>query len=345
MIAIITDQHFGLRKGSKVFHDYMEEFYNDTFFPTLEKNNIKTLLDLGDTFDNRKQIDFWSLNWAKEKYFDRIADMGIKLYTLVGNHTAYYKNTLNINTVDLLLNHYDNVQCIEKASTLNIEGLDICFVPWICIENEVETYEEIDSTKAEICMGHLEFKGFEAHPGFIMDHGLSIEKFDRFKNVYSGHFHTRSSNGNIRYLGNPYQTYWNDYSETRGFHLYNTKTRRLKFIQNPHYMFEKIFYDDSTTNYQTLNVEKYKNKFIKLIVERKDNYYEFDNLIERLYNIGIHDLKIIDNTVQTVPETGDIEIEGTLTYLEKYIDHLDYHGKDNLKSIVNSIYAESIQLE
>ena len=170
MIGIITDQHFGLRKGSKVFHDYMEEFYNDTFFPTLEKNNVKTLLDLGDTFDNRKQIDFWSLNWAKEKYFDRIADMGIKLYTLVGNHTAYYKNTLNINTVDLLLNHYDNVQCIEKASTLNIEGLDICFVPWICIENEVETYEEISNTKAEICMGHLEFKGFEAHPGFIMDH-------------------------------------------------------------------------------------------------------------------------------------------------------------------------------
>ena len=31
MIGIITDQHFGLRKGSKVFHDYMEEFYNNTF--------------------------------------------------------------------------------------------------------------------------------------------------------------------------------------------------------------------------------------------------------------------------------------------------------------------------
>ena len=110
-------------------------------------------------------------------------------------------------------------------------------------------------------------------------------------------------------------------------------------------MFEKIFYDDTTTNYQTVNLQKYKDKFIKLIVEKKENYYEFDNLIERLYNMGIHDLKIIDNTVQFVPETGDIEIEGTLTYLEKYIDHLDYHGKDNLKSIVNSIYSESIQLE
>ena len=56
MIGIITDQHFGLRKGSQVFHDYMEKFYNDIFFPTLKENKIKTLLDLGDTFDNRKQM-------------------------------------------------------------------------------------------------------------------------------------------------------------------------------------------------------------------------------------------------------------------------------------------------
>ena len=110
-------------------------------------------------------------------------------------------------------------------------------------------------------------------------------------------------------------------------------------------MFEKIFYDDSTTNYQTLNVDKYKNKFIKLIVEKKDNYYEFDNLIERLYNIGIHELKIIDNTVQEVSPTGDIEIEGTLSFLENYIDILDYPTKDNLKSIVSSIYTEAIQLD
>ncbi len=345
MIGIITDQHFGLRKSSQIFHDYMEKFYEETFFPTLVKNKVKTLLDLGDTFDNRKTIDFWTLNWAKEKYFDKLADLGITVYSLVGNHTAYYKNTLNINAIDLLLNQYDNVHCIEKPSTVNIEGLDICFIPWICLENESETFDEIENTKAEICMGHLEIKGFEAHPGFVMDHGMSYERFDKFKNVYSGHFHTRSSNGNIRYLGNPYQTYWNDYGDKRGFHLYNTKTRKLKFINNPNHMFEKIFYNDSLENYECLNVEPYKDKFIKLIVEQKDNYCEFDNFIERLYNIGIHELKIIDNTVQEVSPTGDIEIEGTLSFLENYIDILDYPTKDNLKSIVSSIYTEAIQLD
>ena len=42
-IAIITDQHFGCRKNSKLFHDYFLKFYNDIFFPTLEKEGINTI--------------------------------------------------------------------------------------------------------------------------------------------------------------------------------------------------------------------------------------------------------------------------------------------------------------
>ena len=45
-IAIITDQHFGCRKNSKHFHDYFLKFYNDTFFPTLEKEGITTVIDM-----------------------------------------------------------------------------------------------------------------------------------------------------------------------------------------------------------------------------------------------------------------------------------------------------------
>ena len=92
-IAIITDQHFGARKGSALFHNYFLKFYNDVFFPTLEKEGITTIVDMGDTFDNRRGIDFLALDWAKENYFNRLRDMNIKVHTIVGNHTAYYKNT------------------------------------------------------------------------------------------------------------------------------------------------------------------------------------------------------------------------------------------------------------
>ena len=65
--AIITDQHFGCRKNSKLFHDYFLQFYNDVFFPAIERENIKTIIDMGDTFDSRKGIDFSALSWAKKQ--------------------------------------------------------------------------------------------------------------------------------------------------------------------------------------------------------------------------------------------------------------------------------------
>jgi len=102
-VAIITDQHFGARKNSKLFHDFFLEFYENIFFPTLEKEGITTVIDMGDTFDNRTGINFSALSWAKKNYYDRLRDMGVKVYTIVGNHTAYYKNTNDINAVDLLL--------------------------------------------------------------------------------------------------------------------------------------------------------------------------------------------------------------------------------------------------
>ena len=87
-VAIITDQHFGARKGSKFLHDYFKKFYNEVFFPYLKDNDIKVVIDMGDTFDNRRNIDLWSLEWAKENYYNKLRDLGITVHTIVGNHTA-----------------------------------------------------------------------------------------------------------------------------------------------------------------------------------------------------------------------------------------------------------------
>ena len=107
-IVIITDQHFGARKGAPYIHNYFKKFYDDIFFPYLKENKIDTVVDMGDTFDNRRNIDLASLEWSKKVYYDRLQAMGITVHTIVGNHTAYYKDTNEINTVDLLLKEYDN---------------------------------------------------------------------------------------------------------------------------------------------------------------------------------------------------------------------------------------------
>ena len=69
-IAILTDTHFGARKGSKHLHDHFELFYKNVFFPALEEHGIKTVIHMGDAFDSRKSIDYQSLEWAKRVVFE-----------------------------------------------------------------------------------------------------------------------------------------------------------------------------------------------------------------------------------------------------------------------------------
>ena len=164
-VAIITDQHFGARKNSKLFHDYFLKFYNEVFFPTLEKEGITTVIDMGDTFDSRKGIDFSALSWAKNNYYDRLRDMGVTVHTVVGNHTAYYKNTNEVNAVDLLLREYDNVIVYSEATEAKVDNLDVLFVPWINQDNEEQTLKLIDKTTCSVAMGHLELIGFRVHRG------------------------------------------------------------------------------------------------------------------------------------------------------------------------------------
>ena len=176
-IAIITDQHFGARKNSKLFHDYFLKFYEDVFFPTLEKEGITTIIDMGDTFDSRKGIDFAALQWSKENYFDRLRDMGVTVHTIVGNHTAYYKNTNEINAIDLLLREYNNVKVYAETTSIVIDDCNILLVPWINKENEEKSVAMIQKSRASVCMGHLELNGFRATPGHMMEHGMDWSIF------------------------------------------------------------------------------------------------------------------------------------------------------------------------
>ena len=172
-VAIITDQHFGARKNSKLFHDYFLKFYEDVFFPVLYSEGIDTVIDMGDTFDSRKGIDFAALTWAKDNYFDRLRDMGITVHTIVGNHTAYYKNTNDINAVDLLLREYDNIKVYSEVTSIEVGGCNILLVPWINSDNKEKSIALINKSRAPVCMGHLELNGFRATPGHMMEHEWS----------------------------------------------------------------------------------------------------------------------------------------------------------------------------
>ena len=341
-IALITDQHLDGRKGSLAFWNFWQKFYDNVFFPTLKKHGVETIIDLGDTFDNRKSMDFNTFQRAKVNYFDKLKDY--KVHMLIGNHCTYYKNTNRINSPELLLEQYENIRIYSRPEHIRLGSKQFLMLPWINSENKEEILRTIEDSDADIVCGHLELTGFEVTPGMRMDHGMDPAPFKKFDRVWSGHFHHRSKKGNIQYLGNPYQMFWNDYKDTRGFHIYDTETNRLTPINNPYEIFQKLYYND--TEHQEIDYDLYKDCFVKVIVEEKKDYLQFEKVIDKLYDTGVHEIKIIESLVgsdEGVDE--DIEIKDTMTLLSEYVDEVDITvDKQKLKNLLNTLYIESCEV-
>jgi DNA repair exonuclease SbcCD nuclease subunit len=289
-VAIITDTHYGARKGSKHLHDYFEQFYKNVFFPSLEAEGIDTIIHMGDVFDSRKSIDYYSLEWAKRVVFEPMKKY--KVHAITGNHDCYYKNS-----------------------------------------------------KAKIAMGHLELNGFKATRGHMMEDGMDVKVFDKFDKVFSGHFHTRSTDGKIFYLGNPYEMFWNDVNDPRGYHLFDTDTQEQTPVNNPYKLFYNVYYED--TNHKLFNTTQYHNKIVKVIVRKKSNPKEFQKFIDKLYRSGVHDLKIVENFA--IAENKDFDIEedeNTISILNRYIDESEIEfDKGIVKNIFRDLYRQACEVE
>ena len=329
-VAIITDTHYGARKGSTHLHDYFQLFYDNVFFPTLEEQGIDTIIHMGDIFDSRKSIDYQSLEWSKKVVFDPMRKY--KVYAITGNHDCYYKNTNYVNSPELLLNDYSNISTFSKATEINIDGLDILLLPWINSENYDDSISLIKNSKSKVAMGHLELNGFRATRGHMMETGMDVDIFNKFDIVYSGHFHTRSTDGKIHYLGNPYEMYWNDVNDTRGFHIFDTDTLTHTPVNNP---------------YKLYNTTQLKNKIVKLIVRKKSDPKSFEKFIDKLYSSGIQDLKIIENFILEESQSFEIEEEeSTISILNRYIEESDIEfDKSIIKNIFQDLYREACEVE
>ncbi len=343
--AILTTPQFCCLKNSKLYHDYFQRFYNDVFFPTLEKENIKTVIDMGDTFDSRKGVDFSSLAWAKNNYYDRLRDMGITVHTVVGNHTAYYKNTNHVNAVDLLLREYDNVKVYSECTEVLIDKLKVLFIPWINAENSESSFLSIKNSSSKCAMGHLELNGFRAHRGHIMEEGMDCKLFDKFNKVFSGHYHTRSDNGTVFYLGNPYEMFWNDCNDTRGFHIFDTETLEHTPVNNPYKMFHTLYYED--TPHQMLDTTPFEQKIVKVIVRKKTDPKQFEKYIDKLYSSNLFELKVVENFEFVESEEFEAEeSEDTISILNRYIQEAEVDlDKAVITSILQDVYKEACEVE
>ena len=243
------------------------------------------------------------------------------------------------------MQNYSNIKTYSSPTNTKVGDTNMTFIPWICSGNYDETMEVIKKSKSKIAFGHLELNGFRAHRGHVMEDGMDCKLLDKFEKVFSGHYHTRSDNGKIFYLGNPYEMFWNDVNDTRGFHIFDTETLTHTPVNNPYKLFYNIYYED--TNHKLFNATEYENKIVKVIVRKKTKPKDFEKFIDKLYTVGVHDLKIIENFEIQESEEFDIdEEENTLSILNRYIDESEFNlDKNIIKGIFQDLYSQACEVE
>ncbi len=346
-IAILNDTHAGVRGDMQAMSEYQGRFYNEVFFPYLDKHDIKHIIHLGDYFDRRKYVNFSSLKANKQHFIEPMLERGITMDLILGNHDVYYKSTNTVNSPELLL-FEDSVNIIQEPMVKEYDGFNIALVPWINNENYADSVDFLLSANASVCMGHFEIEGALMMPGAVCSHGLDISYLKRFDKVYSGHFHSKSEVKNCRYLGSQMQFTWSDYGDEKYFHIFDTETTEISPIHNPLTMFEKVFYDDTKETFESISNQdfsKYTDKFVKVIVVNKDNPYWFDAMIDKLHKANPLHMSVVDDH-KHMDLLSDEEMEGvedTLTILHKYVDNLDVQGdKNQLSNLVTSLYNEAL---
>lgn len=349
-IALITDTHWGARADNPIFAQHISRFYEEVFFPYLDEHNINFIIHLGDIVDRRKYINFVTAKNLTKDFIAPIRNKNKFLYALIGNHDTFYKNTNEVNSMDVLYGDRAGFTYISEPIEIDLD-CKILMMPWICADNYDKCMKMIQETDAQVLFGHLELKGFEMYKGQPNDHGFESSMFDKFDVVCSGHFHHKSSRGNIHYLGAPYEMTWSDYDDPRGFHVFDTKTRQLTFIQNPNKIFHKIHYNDSGMQLEDILIndfEHYKNCVIKVIVKNKTNPHMFDVFIDKLEKAGVADLQVVEDHLNLNLEVDeDIlkDAEDTLTLLTKYASQVSKQKSKELSKFLQDLYSEALTVE
>ena len=331
-------------------------FFENIFIPYLLTNKIDTVIHLGDLVDRRKYINYQVLHVIRQKILRLFEKHKITIHLIIGNHDTYYKNSKKINAPESLFPDLKFLKIYTEPQKILFD-VPVLFIPWITEETSELSMQLLDDHSVKTVFGHFQITGYEMYKGIISTEGMNSSTFSHFDNVFSGHFHHKSHVGNIHYLGSPYELTFNELESIKGFHVFDTITNELEFIPNENRMFYKHVYNDLKKELNELlqfDFSVYNEKFVKIVVEHKENVFFFDTVLEEIRKQNPHEISIIDFTEiefnENPVEYGD-ELHDTMHILFKCIDNIQSsyiksdHERNVLKELMQKLYLKAHEME
>ena len=348
-VPLLGDLHFGVKNDARFMLEYQLKFMEEVFIPYMVDNDIKVFIQFGDFFDRRKYTNHETLFTVRERILKKLKQLGIKMIISTGNHDVYQKNTNRINTIDMFMSEFDNIEQIHEPTEYCLDGVKFLQIPWITNDNESQVLQAMRDTDAKYLIGHLDIIGHEMYAGVPSTHGYDSKVFKKFTEVWTGHYHHKSFVKNIRYVGTPYEMTWSDADDPKGFHVFDTQDHSIEFIRNHDVLHEKIVYNDTTKEglYYLKNIDysKFSGKIVKILVDKKSHTDLFEKLVEKLYDQKIVDLTINEDMSEFFVDNVDVaENLTTDKLINEYIDNVDDTtvNKEKLKKVLHDLHLEAL---
>ena len=341
-IAIVGDLHFGKKNNNEKLLESQIKWFNDSFFPTMRKEKCDTVVFLGDIFDNRVSLSPLILKHVRE-IFNSCCSM-FSTHVVVGNHDCFYRNTNDVNSLGVLADQGAHVY--PDITELELFGKDCLILPWLTKDTLTKAESILAKNNYDLCFGHLEINGFEMAKNHIATNGMTQDTFFNCQKVYSGHFHIRNVDGQIKYVGTPYELDWGDYLEEKGFTILDTDTMEEKYFLNdvsPKHMklkSEELDIDDLTP-------ELVRDNYIE--IEFHEGISQTDRIIitEKLEALSPSSLRTKEEKLHSMDSEDSLEIDDTvknsldaLFNYTKLIGCPDGLEENKTLSIIKEIYEK-----
>lgn len=225
-VALVADIHLGLHISSSVWHDISLNFAQ-WLKQTLLDRGVKDIIILGDVVDNRNEVSVTTLH-AMYKFFKILEDFNIII--IPGNHDCYYSKRSDVHSLGTL-NDWPNIEIVDKPLTVNMFNRTLSFCPWNV------PLDAIPKAYSDVLFGHFEINTFKMNAGHVCGNGLDSQALlAKAGMILSGHFHRTEKrsykNGEIVYIGSPYEQSWGEYGDQKGIYLLDLHENALEFVSN-----------------------------------------------------------------------------------------------------------------
>jgi DNA repair exonuclease SbcCD nuclease subunit len=342
-IICITDTHYGARQDNPHFYTYQKKFYDNILFPYIENHDIDGFIHLGDLVENRKTMHYSTLSHLKNNFLEPLSNFfdGETSVFIAGNHDSHVHTNLSINAMREFV---DFGFVVDKPETI-FNGKILC-IPWICKENREECEQAIHESQAEYCFGHFELKGFKDNNGLLSRYGDDSNYLSGFKKVFSGHFHERSRQGNVTYIGAPFQYIWSDFDNYRGFCIFDTNTGEIKFVKNPYSIFSTIEYTNESV-FNPESMKRVKDTYCRIFKKNgQGTTVDFNDFVKKVLDLGVIDLQVVEECdrkiIDDVPEAQNVS--GDLKeVMFRYIDNQAYNDPELIKDRFSQLYGRALK--